>query len=101
MKQVTGPRLRHFAVVDATLRPARVDDLRPHVLPQIGTRRLWEVWWKITKSDNRAYAGQWALGPYERTRDAPYIGWVPECDLEIHAVVKPGIDLRRQKQSRQ
>lgn len=84
--------LKRSDIVDATLRPKRVDDLKPGMHAWIGRRCLWEVQWMIDEEDGGDYVGQYAMMPIREPgclhREFPYI-WVPLCDLEIHAKVDP------------
>lgn len=68
--------MKQFDRVVAAFRPARTDDLGPHVSRAIGQIIEWEAAWIIEGGE---YAGQWAMRPVGTAR-WPF-SWVPECDL--------------------
>jgi hypothetical protein len=81
-----------FDIVDATFQPQRIDSLKPEARNWIGVRAFWEASWTIEKGP---YKNQWAFvfKSSEFESDPPPFSWVPECDLNIHALVSEADDL--------
>ena len=71
------PEVERFDVVEATFRPKRTGNLRPELVPLIGLRWTWEVYWIQEEGDS--YEGQWVLMPRPMRDDFGW--WVPQEDL--------------------
>jgi hypothetical protein len=79
-----------YCKVRAVFQPKRLDDLKPGIRPFIGREGIFECIWLI--DDNGDYHGDHAMMiPIEWMGDNTGV-WVPSCDLELIALVKPGID---------
>jgi hypothetical protein len=76
--------LSELAVVDATFRPRRLDDLRSGVSGWIGSRWLWRADWII---DEGPYAGEWHMTSL--STPSPLF-WAPSGDLEMHELMTDG-----------
>jgi hypothetical protein len=88
-----------FGKVRAVLEPKRLDDLKAGARRFIGREGIFDVLWIISEEDGGNYVGQHAMGrPREWAEECPDdenwedgFYWVPEEDLRILEVVKPGL----------
>lgn len=83
-----------YAVVRATFRPRRTDDLKPEGHAAIGWRGLWRVMGVVDRPSK--YAGEWQLMPVADDGSPigdglPQFAWTPGCDLADVELVRVGI----------